>query len=43
MKLKGKVALVAGSGQGIGKGIAIYFAEEGADVSISIIRLQIHV
>jgi NAD(P)-dependent dehydrogenase (short-subunit alcohol dehydrogenase family) len=34
MKLKDKVALVAGGGQGIGEGIARCLAEEGADVAI---------
>ncbi len=34
MKLTGKVALVTGSGQGIGKAIAVRLAEEGADVII---------
>jgi len=35
MKLKGKIAVVTGAGQGIGRGIAEAFAEEGADVVIN--------
>ncbi|MEI8235506.1 MAG: glucose 1-dehydrogenase [Verrucomicrobiota bacterium] len=32
MKLEGKIALVTGGGQGIGRAIAIRLAEEGADI-----------
>ena len=35
MKLAGKVALVTGSSQGIGRGIVTRFAQEGADVVIN--------
>ncbi|MFN7947661.1 MAG: glucose 1-dehydrogenase [Blastocatellia bacterium] len=35
MKLKDKIALVTGSSQGIGRGIAERFAQEGADVVIN--------
>ncbi|MBA7642964.1 3-oxoacyl-[acyl-carrier-protein] reductase FabG [subsurface metagenome] len=34
MKLKGKMALVTGSSSGIGKGIALRLAEEGADIIV---------
>jgi NAD(P)-dependent dehydrogenase (short-subunit alcohol dehydrogenase family) len=34
-KLRNKVALITGSGQGIGRGIAEIFAEEGADVAVN--------
>ena len=35
MRLSGKTALVTGSSQGIGRGIAVRFAQEGADVVIN--------
>ena len=35
MKLKNKVAIVTGSGSGIGKGIALAYASEGAKVIIA--------
>src|SRR3990172_3834100 len=35
MKLEGKIALVTGSSTGIGQGIALRYAQEGADVVIN--------
>jgi NAD(P)-dependent dehydrogenase (short-subunit alcohol dehydrogenase family) len=35
MRLKGKIAVVTGAGQGIGRGIAESFADQGADVVIN--------
>jgi NAD(P)-dependent dehydrogenase (short-subunit alcohol dehydrogenase family) len=35
MRLKGRVAVVTGAGQGIGRGIARRFAREGASVLVA--------
>ncbi|HAJ88425.1 MAG TPA: glucose-1-dehydrogenase, partial [Pseudomonas sp.] len=35
MRLQNQVALVTGSTQGIGRGIAVRLAEEGADIVIN--------
>jgi 7-alpha-hydroxysteroid dehydrogenase len=40
MKLQSKIALIAGGGQGIGEGISLCLAEEGADVAIADINAE---
>lgn len=35
MLLKGKIALVTGAGQGVGQGIALALAAEGARVAVT--------
>jgi len=40
MILQGKVALITGAGQGIGREIALGFAKEGADIAVCDINLE---
>lgn len=40
MKLEGKVAVVTGAAQGIGRGIALEYAKNGADLMITDINLE---
>src|SRR5579862_5078562 len=40
MRLSGKKVLVTGASQGIGQGIAVRMAEEGADVAVNYPRAQ---
>jgi 3-oxoacyl-[acyl-carrier protein] reductase len=40
LELKGKVALVTGAAQGIGKAIALLLAQKGADIVVSDINLE---
>jgi glucose 1-dehydrogenase/3-oxoacyl-[acyl-carrier protein] reductase len=40
MRLKGKIAVVTGAGQGIGRGIAEVFADEGADIVVNDLKID---
>ena len=40
MRLKGKIAVVTGAGQGIGRGIAEGFADEGADIVVNDLKID---
>ncbi len=38
MRLSDKIVLVTGAGQGIGRGIALRLAEEGADIALADVK-----
>lgn len=40
LKLKGKIALITGGDSGIGRAVALLFAQEGADIAISYLSEQ---
>ena len=40
LKLKGRVALITGAAQGIGKSVALLLAQNGADIVVSDINLE---
>jgi NAD(P)-dependent dehydrogenase (short-subunit alcohol dehydrogenase family) len=41
MRLEGKVAVITGGGQGIGRAVALRFAREGCDVAIYDVSLEL--
>jgi NAD(P)-dependent dehydrogenase (short-subunit alcohol dehydrogenase family) len=42
MSMNGKVALVTGAGQGIGRGIALRLARDGADIALAALGITVN-
>ncbi|MDY6969037.1 MAG: 3-oxoacyl-ACP reductase FabG [Spirochaetota bacterium] len=40
MRLEGKVAVITGAGQGLGRGYAVEFAKQGADIAVNDVNLD---